>query len=112
MKYAFFGRALPAFTLAAVAFASLPAAASPYTSLVVFGDSLSDNGNNALTIGTQAGQSITNTYVPTFPYATSGVYSNGPVWATDAALQLGVTLTPSKLGGTDFAYGAQPPDRP
>ena len=105
MKYAFFGRALPAFTLAAVAFASLPAAASPYTSLVVFGDSLSDDGNNALTIGTQAGQPITNTYVPTFPYATSGVYSNGPVWATDAALQLGVTLTPSKLGGTDFAYG-------
>jgi outer membrane lipase/esterase len=105
MKYAFFGRALPAFILAAVAFASLPAAASPYTSLVVFGDSLSDDGNNALTIGTQAGQPITNTYVPTFPYATSGVYSNGPVWATDAALQLGVTLTPSKLGGTDFAYG-------
>jgi hypothetical protein len=41
MKHAFFGRVLPAFTLAAVALASLPAAASPYTSLVVFGDSLS-----------------------------------------------------------------------
>jgi outer membrane lipase/esterase len=105
MKYAFFGRVLPAFTLAALALASLPAAAGPYTSLVVFGDSLSDNGNNALTIGTQSGQPITNTYVPTFPYATSGVYSNGPVWASDAALQLGVTLAPSKLGGTDFAYG-------
>ncbi len=105
MKYVFFGRALPAVALVAVALASPPAAAGPYTSLVIFGDSLSDNGNNALTIGTQAGQPITNTYVPTFPYAISGVYSNGPVWATDAALQLGVTLTPSKLGGTDFAYG-------
>jgi len=105
MKNAFFSRALPAFALAAVVLASLPASASLYNSLVVFGDSLSDNGNNALTIGTQAGQPITNTYVPTFPYATSGVYSNGPVWATDAAVQLGVTLAPSKSGGTDFAYG-------
>ena len=105
MKYVFLGRALPAVALVAVALASPPAAAGPYTSLVIFGDSLSDNGNNALTIGTQAGQPITNTYVPTFPYAISGVYSNGPVWATDAALQLGATLAPSKLGGTDFAYG-------
>jgi outer membrane lipase/esterase len=105
MKNAFFSRALPAFTLAAVALASLPASAGLYNSLVVFGDSLSDDGNNALTIGTAPGQVITgNTYVPTFPYA-SGVYSNGPVWATDAALQLGVTLAPSKSGGTDFAYG-------
>jgi outer membrane lipase/esterase len=105
MKNAFFSRALPAFALAAVVLASLPASASLYNSLVVFGDSLSDDGNNALTIGTLPGQVITgNTYVPTFPYA-SGVYSNGPVWATDAALQLGVTLAPSISGGTDFAYG-------
>jgi outer membrane lipase/esterase len=106
MKYAFFGRALlPACTLAAVVLASPPAPASTYTSLVVFGDSLSDNGNNALAIGTQPGQIITgNTYVPTFPYASS-TYSNGPVWATDAAATLGVTLAPSIAGGTDFAYG-------
>ena len=85
--------------------ASLPASASPYNSLVVFGDSLSDDGNNALTIGSLPGQVITgNTYVPTFPYA-SGVYSNGPVWATDAAAKFGVTLLPSLQGGTDFAYG-------
>jgi outer membrane lipase/esterase len=80
MKYAFFGRALPSFSLPAVALASLPAAASPYNSLVVFGDSLSDDGNNGLTIGTQAGQLITNTYVPTFPYATSwGLQQRGGV---------------------------------
>jgi outer membrane lipase/esterase len=27
------------------------------------------------------------------------------VWATDAAKQLGLTLAPSKAGGTDYAYG-------
>lgn len=105
MKHAFFGRVLPAFTLAAVALASLPAAASPYTSLVVFGDSLSDNGNNASLGLINPGQVVTgNTYVPSFTYG-SGVYSNGPVWASDVASKLGVTLTPSNLGGTDFAFG-------
>jgi outer membrane lipase/esterase len=104
MKHPFFGRALPAFTLA-VALASLPAAASPYTSLVVFGDSLSDNGNNASFGLINPGQVITgNTYVPSFTYA-SGTYSNGPVWASDVASTLGVPLTPSHLGGIDFAYG-------
>jgi outer membrane lipase/esterase len=105
MKHAFFGRAVPAFTLAAVALASLPATASPYTSLVVFGDSLSDNGNNASLGLINPGQIVTgNTYVPSSTYE-SGTYSNGPVWASDVALQLGVTLQPSRLGGTDFAYG-------
>jgi outer membrane lipase/esterase len=105
IKRVVFGRALlPVFTVAILAFAGSPAAATTYTSMVVFGDSLSDDGNNALTIGTPS-QTITgNSYVPTFPYA-SGVYSNGPVWATDAAQQLGLTLAPSKAGGTDYAYG-------
>lgn len=105
IKRAFFARALlPVFTVTILAFAGSPAAATTYTSMVVFGDSLSDDGNNALTIGTPS-QSITgNSYVPTFPYA-SRVYSNGPVWATDAAQQLGLTLAPSKAGGTDYAYG-------
>src|ERR1700682_4959115 len=104
MKHAFFGRALPAFALAAVALASVPAAASPYTSLVVFGDSLSDNGNNLDVIGNPGQTIIGNSYVPTYPYA-SGTYSNGSVWASDVAAMLGVTLQPSRLGGTDYAYG-------
>ena len=105
MKHAFFRRALPALTLATVALASLPAGASPYTSMVVFGDSLSDNGNNAA-LGLYApGQVITgNTYVPTNTYAPR-TYSNGPVWASDVATAIGVTLQPSVLGGTDFAFG-------
>jgi outer membrane lipase/esterase len=97
--------ALPTLTLALVALTSLPATAGLYNSLVVFGDSLSDSGNNALAIGTDPGQVITgNTYVPTFPYA-SGVYSNGPVWASDAASALGVPLLPSLAGGTNYAFG-------
>jgi outer membrane lipase/esterase len=105
MKYAFFSRLLPFVAVTAFSLATLPASASIYNSLVVFGDSLSDNGNNAVVIGTNAGQTISgNTYVPSQPYG-SGVYSNGPVWASDAASKLGVTLQPSLLGGTDYAYG-------
>jgi len=105
MKYAFFRRALPFVAVAAFSLAALPASASLYDSLIVFGDSLSDNGNNAIVIGSNAGQTITgNTYVPSQPYG-SGVYSNGPVWASDAASKLGVTLQPSLAGGTDYAYG-------
>jgi outer membrane lipase/esterase len=57
-------------------------------------------------------QTITgNTYIPNRPYAFptfSGTFSNGPVWASDAASQLGVPLTPSGplgTGGTNFAFG-------
>ena len=105
MRNAFFKRALPFVALTALALASLPAFASTYDSLVVFGDSLSDSGNNALVIGSNAAQSIPNNgYVPTQPYG-SGVYSNGPVWASDVATSLGVTLTPSLAGGTNYAFG-------
>jgi outer membrane lipase/esterase len=106
MKHVFFVRALlPAFTLAAVTLANLPAAASPYSSLVVFGDSVSDSGNNAAAGLYDPGQTITgNTYVPSSSYA-AGTYSNGPVWASGVASSLGVTLQPSLLGGTNFAFG-------
>src|ERR1700730_15373057 len=102
MKYAFFSKALPAFTLAAVALASLPAAASPYTSMVVFGDSLSDSGNAADAGFVNPSQVITgNTYIPNAAYAPL-TFSNGPVWASDVASALGVTLQPSLAGGTNF----------
>jgi outer membrane lipase/esterase len=79
-------------------------AASAYSSLVVFGDSLSDSGNNTLAVGTLAQTVTDNSYIPTFTYA-SGVYSNGPVWATQFADKLGLGLTPSLLGGTNYAFG-------
>jgi outer membrane lipase/esterase len=84
---------------------SQPAAAGLYSSFVVFGDSLSDNGNNAILLGTSNTLPNGNTYVPpSQPYA-SGTYTNGPVWATNVAAALGVPLTPSLAGGTDYAFG-------
>jgi len=85
--------------------------AAPYSSMVVFGDSLSDSGNNAK-LAADAGataignnQVITgNTYIPGLPYS-SGVYSNGPVWASQFAAAAGITLKASELGGTNYAYG-------
>ena len=108
MRHSILGRVLPAFTLAAVAFTTLPATAGPYTSMVVFGDSLSDSGNNASLGLFDPGQVVNNnSYVPSFTYGPVGTYSNGPVWASYAAATLGVTLTPSNVGagGTNYAYG-------
>lgn len=83
--------------------AAAPAAA--YSNVVVFGDSLSDSGNNAIRLGTDPNQVITgNGYVPTRPYG-SGTYSNGDVWATSFAAGLGLAALPSLAGGTDYAYG-------
>ena len=98
-------RSLPLLACALIATASIPVSAGPYGSLVVFGDSLSDNGNNAAAGLYDPTQTITGTsYVPSSTYA-SRVYSNGPVWATDFAALIGVPLLPSLLGGSDFAFG-------
>lgn len=76
-----------------------------FSSLYVFGDSLSDSGNAALAIGSDATQVISgNSYVPQQPYA-SGTFSNGPVWVNGFAAGLGLTVTPSLIGGTNFAFG-------
>src|ERR1700716_2649885 len=103
MNHPVIRRLLPIAAIALAALASAPAAAGPYSSLVVFGDSLSDNGNNAAAGLFDPAQTITgNSYVPSNTYA-SGVYSNGPVWASDFAAAIGVPLLPSLAGGTDFA---------
>ncbi len=76
----------------------LPAArASSFDAIYAFGDSLSDVGNvYAATGGAEPGA----------PYV-NGQFSNGPVWIQDLAAGLGLApLTPSLLGGTDYAYGA------
>jgi outer membrane lipase/esterase len=81
------------------------AVAGPYTGLYIFGDSLSDSGNAALAGVINAGQSVTsNAYVPSAAYA-SGTFSNGPVWSTQFATLLGLPLTPSIAGGTNYAIG-------
>ncbi|WP_052003266.1 SGNH/GDSL hydrolase family protein [Microvirga sp. BSC39] len=51
-----------------------------FDQIVVFGDSLSDNGN-------------------------AGRASNGPVWVEHLAERLGVSLKPSRTGGSNYAVG-------
>jgi outer membrane lipase/esterase len=98
-------RLLPALAFVVAALASAPASAGPYSSFVVFGDSLSDSGNNAAAGLYDPSQVVTgNTYVPTNSYL-PGTYSNGLVWASDFAAMIGLPLAPSLLGGTDFAFG-------
>jgi phospholipase/lecithinase/hemolysin len=61
-----------------------------------FGDSLSDVGNIF---------NLTGGAEPAAPYV-NGQFSNGNVAVQDLALDLGLApLTPSRLGGTDYAYG-------
>jgi len=83
------------------------AASAAFGGLFVFGDSLSDSGNDALAIGVDAAQVITgNTYIPNKPYA-SGQFSNGNVWVKDFATLIGLAPfgQPSLAGGGDFAFG-------
>jgi outer membrane lipase/esterase len=92
--------------IAAIALASTQASA--FTGVYVFGDSLSDGGNNRAVLGGGgAGQVVTsNSYIPSLPYA-SGTYSNGPVWVNSFAAGLGLAsfAAPSLGGGGDYAYG-------
>ncbi len=111
----------PGATLAALCmsfFVTVSAYAMPYTGLVVFGDSLSDTGNNAIFFDTFGGAftppvppgSRTPTpipsqaFIPTLPYA-SNRYSNGPVWVDYFAASLGLPLAPSLAGGNNYAFG-------
>jgi phospholipase/lecithinase/hemolysin len=79
---------------------TLLAHAGPYSGLYVFGDSLSDAGNDF---------QITAGAVPSALYytdgSTNGRFTNGKTYADRLAAGLGVSLTPSVLGGTDYAYG-------
>lgn len=86
--------------------------ALPYSSLVVFGDSLADSGNNAMALGgARTATPFVGPQVPTLPYAAgaapaaSDTYSNGPVWTQYFASALGMSLTPSLAGGNNYAFG-------
>jgi phospholipase/lecithinase/hemolysin len=93
-----FTRALTAASLIVLSFGYGAAHAGPFTSLVVFGDSLSDVGNVFIATG--------GAMPPSPPYA-PGRFSNGPIWIDDLAAGLGLASpNPALLpGGTDFAFG-------
>jgi phospholipase/lecithinase/hemolysin len=84
-------------TILAAASLAGSTAAAPFSSLVVFGDSLSDIGNIAQApfINTPG------------PYYWNGRFSNGPVYAEtlDTGLGLPALTRSTALGGTDYAYG-------
>lgn len=77
--------------------AAAPAAAGPYSSLTVFGDSLSDTGNVAL---------ATAGAIPAPPYA-PGRFSDGPNWIDALAAGLGLPsgALPALGGGSNYAFG-------
>lgn len=103
------GRLLSAAAIALGTLASVPAQAGPFGSMFVFGDSLSDNGNNAIAGLYDPAQVVTgNSYIPSSTYASAApfpTYSNGPVWANYYASMIGVSLVPSLAGGGDYAFG-------
>jgi phospholipase/lecithinase/hemolysin len=83
-------------------------AASSGEVIYAFGDSLSDAGNLSLaTAATGSPEPVSPPYdAIQYGAATATVFSNGPVWVQDLAAATGAgALTPSLLGGTDFAYG-------
>ena len=64
--------------------------------IYAFGDSLTDVGNIYVATGGTT---------PGAPYV-NGQFTNGNVWVQDLATGLGLApLSPSLLGGTDYAYG-------
>ena len=93
--------------------------AAQFSGLYIFGDSLSDPGNNAVALGSKVSpptnvtlqsEITSNGFIPSFPYANSLQYSNGNVWAYQFAAMLGL---PSQVAGpvlggglgSNYAYG-------
>ncbi len=94
------GAALAALTLAASATLATTASAQSYSRLVVFGDSLSDNGNLYRASG--------NTQ-PTSPPYFQGRFSNGPVF-TELLGFTAANFNGSVTGSINFAYGGSRTD--
>jgi phospholipase/lecithinase/hemolysin len=73
------------------------AEAASYPAIYIFGDSLSDAGND---------WQLTLRRLPQSPPYSHGRFSNGPIWIQQLGIALGIsTLKPSLLGGSDYAYG-------
>jgi len=83
-----------------LALAGTLAQAGPYSAMYVFGDSLSDTGNDLV---------VTGGAVPSTAYYTdgtnSGRFTNGLNYVDHLAAGLGLSAAPSRLGGSNYAYG-------
>jgi outer membrane lipase/esterase len=91
------GAALAALTVAAAGAMASAANAQTYNRLVVFGDSLSDNGNLYAATG--------NT-TPTSPPYFQGRYSNGPVFTELLGFNAGRSAAGApRTGSINYAYG-------
>jgi len=96
------GAALAALTLAASLATAGAASAQSYNRLVVFGDSLSDNGNlYRASFNTQ----------PTSPPYFQGRFSNGPVFTELLGFNAGVSAAGAPVSGSiNYAYGGSRTD--
>jgi len=74
-----------------------------YSNVFILGDSLSDAGNAFLATGGATTNPPYQALIPGLPYA-SGTLSNGNVWVDSFASSLGLTASPSLLGGSNFAF--------
>jgi outer membrane lipase/esterase len=98
-------------SIALATLASQTVTAAPYSGLYVFGDSLFDSGGNATAIATGngiPGVRATNLVGPTYQ-AGSGEAS-GRISPQFIAENLGIELTGSEFGGTNYAVGAHKSD--
>lgn len=71
-----------------------PAAPALFSTMVVFGASLDDVGNVC---------NLAPTACPAAPYF-NGRVSNGPLWIELVGQRYGAPITPSRTGGTNFAF--------
>src|SRR5262245_39456002 len=74
--------------------------AGAFSSIIVMGDSLSDTGNAFRATSAAPGPAV-----PVSPPYFQGHFSNGVMWIEDLATVLGLQITPSLAGGTNFAFG-------
>jgi len=79
-----------------------------YSAIYSFGDSLSDAGNLSIVTSVAGATEPLSPpyYQQSYGPISGNVFSNGPTWAQDLSIALGLgTLAPTLAGGTDFAFG-------
>lgn len=89
---------------------ALGAQAGPYSNMYVFGDSLSDSGNDLqLFAHPDPALSLPPADLPASTYYTDGTntgrFTNGLNYADRLAASFGLALTPSVMGGNNYAHG-------